>query len=105
MGPIHGAIVNWGGHKYGYVNYTKTKDESKNSLPIDFLVGGELYQNNHHAFGTQPNFAKRWFELDTTYQIMRVMNLLHIIRFKKTAEAKPAKTIAATAVSTETAAA
>lgn len=105
MGPIHGAIVNWGGHKYGYVNYTKTKDESKNTLPIDFLVGGELYQNNHHAFGTQPNFAKRWFELDTTYQIMRVFNLLHIIRFKKSAGPKAAKTTVQAPVSTETAAA
>lgn len=91
MGPIHGAMVNWGGHMYGYVNFTKTKDESKNTLPIDFLIGGELYQNNHHAFGTNPNFASRWFELDTTYQVMRVLNLLHIIRFKKTAAEKTAQ--------------
>lgn len=105
MGPIHGAMVNWGGHKYGYVNFTKTKDESKNTLPIDFLIGGELYQNNHHAFGTNPNFAKRWFELDTTYQIMRVLNLVHVIRFKKIAEPKAAKTAGPRVVSTETAAA
>jgi len=89
MGPIHGALVNWGGHMYGYTNY-KLKDKSRNALPIDFLVGGELYQNNHHALGNQPNFARRWFELDTTYQVMRVLDLLHIIRIKHPA-AEPQK--------------
>ena len=87
MGPIHGALVNWGGHMYGYVNF-KVKDESRNALPIDFLVGGELYQNNHHVFGTSPNFAKRWFELDTTYQVMRMLHLFRIIRLKKPAVEK-----------------
>ncbi|MCB1202453.1 MAG: acyl-CoA desaturase [Leptospiraceae bacterium] len=88
MGPIHGAMVNWGGHMYGYVNFKKTKDESRNTLPIDFLIGGELYQNNHHAFGTAPNFAKKWFELDTTYQVMKLLHMLHIIRLKKTEPVK-----------------
>ena len=87
MGPIHGALVNWGGHMYGYVNF-KVKDESRNALPIDFLVGGELYQNNHHVYGTAPNFANRWFELDTTYQVMRMLHLFRIIRLKKPAVEK-----------------
>ena len=79
MGPIHGAIVNWGGHKYGYVNFKKTKDESRNTLPFDFLTFGELFQNNHHGRGKSPNFAYRWFEIDPAYQIMRVLNFLRII--------------------------
>jgi len=29
MGPIHGAIVNWCGHRYGYRNYA-TRDASRN---------------------------------------------------------------------------
>lgn len=80
MGPIHGAIVNWGGHKYGYVNFTKTKDESRNTLPLDFLVLGELFQNNHHGRGTKPNFAYRWFEIDPAYQVMRLLQLFGIIK-------------------------
>ncbi|MBX7059042.1 MAG: acyl-CoA desaturase [Leptospirales bacterium] len=83
MGPIHGAIVNWGGHKYGYVNFPKTKDESRNTLPVDFLVLGELFQNNHHGRATSPNFAARWFEIDPGYQITRLLNALGVIRFTK----------------------
>ena len=29
MGPIHGAIVNWCGHKYGYRNFDTTRDDSR----------------------------------------------------------------------------
>jgi stearoyl-CoA desaturase (delta-9 desaturase) len=79
MGPIHGAIVNWGGHMYGYRNY-KVSDGSKNSLPFDFLTMGELFQNNHHRFGLDPNFAKRWFELDPTYVAIRAMSAVGIIK-------------------------
>jgi stearoyl-CoA desaturase (delta-9 desaturase) len=78
MGPVHGAIVNWGGHKYGYKNYDNG-DDSKNTLIFDFLTGGELFQNNHHKFGMSPNFAARWFEVDTTYQIMRLLAWARII--------------------------
>jgi stearoyl-CoA desaturase (delta-9 desaturase) len=78
MGPIHGAIVNWCGHKYGYKNFDNG-DASKNTLPFDFLTAGELFQNNHHKYGMSPNFAARWFELDPTYQVMRVFAAVGII--------------------------
>ena len=78
MGPIHGAIVNWCGHKYGYKNFDNG-DESRNTLVFDFLTAGELFQNNHHKFGMSPNFAARWFELDPAYQVMRVFAAVGII--------------------------
>lgn len=78
MGPVHGAIVNWGGHMYGYKNFDNG-DDSKNTLIFDFLTGGELFQNNHHKFGMSPKFSARWFEVDTTYYVMRVLSALHII--------------------------
>ena len=81
MGPIHGAMVNWAGHMYGYVNFKNSKDHSKNTLPIDFLIGGELYQNNHHGRANSPNFAQRWFEFDYGYQVLRVLAFVRIIRF------------------------
>jgi stearoyl-CoA desaturase (delta-9 desaturase) len=81
MGPIHGAIVNWCGHAYGYRNYN-TPDISRNTLVVDFVTLGELFQNNHHKFGMSPNFAARWFELDPTYQVMKLMDRVGIIDMK-----------------------
>jgi len=78
MGPVHGAIVNWAGHKIGYRNF-ESDDRSKNTLVFDVLTMGELFQNNHHKWGQSPNFAVRVFEIDPAYQIMRVFNGLGII--------------------------
>jgi stearoyl-CoA desaturase (Delta-9 desaturase) len=78
MGPIHGAIVNWCGHKYGYRNFDNG-DASLNTLPFDFVTAGELFQNNHHKYAMSPNFAARKFELDPTYQVMRLLNAVGII--------------------------
>ena len=72
MGPFHGVIVNWCAHKYGYTNF-KTNNTSKNFLPFDFLMMGESYHNNHHANSSNPNFGHRWFELDLTYPLVRVL--------------------------------
>lgn len=80
MGPIHGAIVNWCGHKYGYRNFETTKDDkSRNTLVFDFVTMGELFQNNHHKYGMSPNFAARWFEVDPTYPIIKLLAWLKII--------------------------
>ncbi len=80
MGPIHGAIVNWCGHKYGYRNFETTKaDRSRNTLVFDFVTMGELFQNNHHKFGMSPNFAARWFEIDPTYPIIKLLDWLGIV--------------------------
>ncbi|HSC87988.1 MAG TPA: acyl-CoA desaturase [Polyangiaceae bacterium] len=79
MGPIHGAIVNWGGHKYGYQNF-QNGDASRNTLPFDFLTCGELFQNNHHKFGMAPNFAARWFEIDPAYVAIRLFAAVGIIQ-------------------------
>lgn len=82
MGPIHGAIVNWSGHKYGYQNFDN-KDHSKNSLIVDFLMLGELFQNNHHKRPNSINFGQKWFEFDPTYPIIKLLDKLKIIKVKK----------------------
>jgi stearoyl-CoA desaturase (delta-9 desaturase) len=81
MGPIHGAIVNWCGHKYGYRNFDLgNEDKSRNTLVFDFLTLGELFQNNHHTFGQSPNFAARWFEIDPTWSVIRVMAAFGMVK-------------------------
>ena len=59
------------------------KDESKNTIPFDFLTLGELFQNNHHRFPSRINFAVRKFEIDPVYYIIRLFNKLTIIKLKK----------------------
>ncbi len=82
MGPVQGAIVNWCGHKYGYVNFDN-KDYSKNTVPWDFFLFGELFQNNHHKSPDSPNFAKRWFEIDPVYPVVRILGYLGVIKLSK----------------------
>ena len=79
IGPIQGAIVNWAGHKYGYRNFD-SPDKSKNTLFIDFLLMGELFQNNHHQAGAKPNFAAKWFEFDPTYPIILFLHKIRVIK-------------------------
>lgn len=82
MGPMHGGIVNWGGHMIGYRNF-ETDDRSKNTLVFDVLTCGELFQNNHHRYSQAVNFAVRWFEIDPAYQVIRVFAWLGIIEMPK----------------------
>jgi stearoyl-CoA desaturase (delta-9 desaturase) len=82
MGPVHGAIVNWAGHKYGYRNFNE-KDHSKNTLVFDFLMLGELFQNNHHHAGSKPNFAAKWWEIDPVYPVIKVLDFVGIIKLAR----------------------
>lgn len=79
MGPVHGAFVNWCGHKYGYRNHN-TPDQSKNTFAWDLLFVGETFQNNHHRFPNRANFANRWYEWDVLYPFILVLDKLRIIR-------------------------
>ena len=81
MGPLHGAIINWFAHKYGYINF-KMNDTSKNFLPFDFLMLGESYHNNHHKYKGIPNFGIRWFEFDPVYPIIILFDKLRIIHLR-----------------------
>jgi len=83
MSPVHGAIINWFAHKYGYRNF-EVKDTSKNFLPVDFLMMGESYHNNHHKHGNRANFGGiRWHEIDPTYQVIRLLDKMRIIRINR----------------------
>ncbi len=81
MGPIQGAVVNWFGHKLGYSNFNNG-DHSKNTTPWGVIMMGELFQNNHHFAKYDPNFAKKWYEFDMTFIVMKGLHYMRIIRFK-----------------------
>ncbi len=79
MGPVHGIIINWFAHKYGEVNHA-TDNTSRNLFKIDFLMFGEGYHNNHHAFPSRSNFATEKGEFDFAYPIIRLFHRLGIIK-------------------------
>ena len=81
MAPIHGVIINWFGHIYGYVNFTM-KNTSKNLFHFDFLMMGEGYHNNHHKNASSANFSVKWHEVDITYLIIRLLNAIGCIQLK-----------------------
>jgi stearoyl-CoA desaturase (delta-9 desaturase) len=82
MGPVHGAIINWFAHKYGYTNF-KVGDTSKNMFPVDLIMMGEGLHNNHHKLGSRPNFGVKWYEFDPTYPIIKILELFRIIKIRK----------------------
>jgi stearoyl-CoA desaturase (Delta-9 desaturase) len=82
MVPVHGMIINWFAHKYGTVNF-KMKNTSTNLFPVDLLMMGEGYHNNHHKNPSSTNFGFRWYELDPTYGIIWLLNRAKIIRVHK----------------------
>jgi stearoyl-CoA desaturase (delta-9 desaturase) len=57
MGAMHGAIVNWAGTLTAIAISPSMTSLANARWPIDFLTGGELYQNNHHKYPKSPNFA------------------------------------------------
>jgi stearoyl-CoA desaturase (delta-9 desaturase) len=81
-GPVHGAIINWYAHKYGYENF-EMDNTSENLLHIDFLMLGESYHNNHHKHPSSVNFGVKWHEFDPVYPVIRLLDKLRVIRIVK----------------------
>jgi stearoyl-CoA desaturase (delta-9 desaturase) len=81
-GAVHGAIINWYAHKYGYINY-KMRNTSQNLFSIDILMWGESYHNNHHKFPSSGNFGRRWHEIDPMYGMIKLLGWMRVIRIKK----------------------
>jgi stearoyl-CoA desaturase (delta-9 desaturase) len=82
MGPLHGVVINWFAHKYGYVNF-KMDNTSKNLMPVDIFMLGEGYHNDHHQRPSNANFGAKWYEIDPVYLIILLFHKLRIIRLNR----------------------
>jgi stearoyl-CoA desaturase (delta-9 desaturase) len=82
MGPIHGAVINWFAHKYGYRNF-KLKNTAENLLVVDVLMLGESYHNNHHKNPSSVNFGFRWHEVDPVYYVIKFLDAVGVIKINK----------------------
>jgi stearoyl-CoA desaturase (delta-9 desaturase) len=57
-----------------------TNDTSGNSFALAAMTGGEGWHNNHHRFPTAARQGFRWWEIDTTYYILRALSWARIVR-------------------------
>jgi stearoyl-CoA desaturase (delta-9 desaturase) len=48
------------------------------------LAFGEGWHNNHHAFPTSARHGLRWWEIDTSYLVIKAMKALGLARNIKT---------------------
>ena len=81
--PLWAAgVVNGVGHWWGYRN-TKTRDFSRNVVPWDFWVGGELLHNNHHADPANPRLSRRWFEFDLGWMYICILKTLGLVKLRQ----------------------
>jgi stearoyl-CoA desaturase (delta-9 desaturase) len=67
-------FVNSASHMWGYKNY-ETTDDSRNNWWVALLTYGEGWHNNHHAYPRMAPHGHRWWEIDITYQTIRLMQL------------------------------
>jgi fatty-acid desaturase len=71
--------VTWCGnsfpHLFGYRNY-ETGDNSRNNAWVAIITSGEGWHNNHHAEPNSATNQRHWWEVDLTYQLLRLLVLL-----------------------------
>jgi fatty-acid desaturase len=61
-------------HLHGYRNHN-TDDMSHNNIWISIITLGEGWHNNHHANPSKWHQGERWFELDPSSWIIRLIKL------------------------------
>ncbi len=67
--------VNSVAHLWGYRNYA-TPDDSRNNWLVGILANGEGWHNNHHADPRSARHGHKWWELDLSWLVIRLMMTL-----------------------------
>jgi stearoyl-CoA desaturase (delta-9 desaturase) len=65
-------------HRWGKRRY-ETKDNSHNSLFLALLTLGEGWHNNHHHYPGTARQGFKWWEIDITFYVLKIMERLRII--------------------------
>jgi stearoyl-CoA desaturase (delta-9 desaturase) len=72
------SAVNSLGHVFGR-RVWPTRDHSRNSLPLALLTLGEGWHNNHHWCPGSVRQGFRWWEIDVSYYVLRLLALLGLV--------------------------
>ena len=76
-------LVNSATHTWGYRRY-ETEDNSRNTWWVGLLAFGEGWHNNHHAHQANARHGEKWWEVDVTYGIIKLMGQLGLAHGIKT---------------------
>ena len=76
------GVINGIGHYWGYRNF-ECQDAARNIVPLGLLLGGEELHNNHHTFGTSAKFSVKWWEFDTGWLVIRLMQFVGLAKPKR----------------------
>lgn len=71
--------VNSFAHLFGRRRYATT-DSSRNNWLIAVLTLGEGWHNNHHHYPRSARQGFRWWELDISFHVLRLLQVLRIVR-------------------------
>ena len=72
------VLINSLCHVYGTRRY-ETEDHSKNNVLFALLTLGEGWHNNHHHYPASARQGFMWWEIDITYYLIKLMELVGII--------------------------
>ncbi len=76
------GVVNGIGHYWGYRNF-ECEDGSRNIIPLGIFIGGEELHNNHHAHATSAKFSAKWWEIDTGWLVIRLLQIFRLATPKR----------------------
>jgi stearoyl-CoA desaturase (delta-9 desaturase) len=71
--------VNSLAHVFGRRPFATT-DTSRNNVLIAIATGGEGWHNNHHRYPFAARQGFRWWQIDTTYYVLRALAALGLVR-------------------------
>ena len=71
-------MVNSVAHLVGRRRYD-TGDDSRNNWFVALLTGGEGWHNNHHCHPSSARQGDRWWELDTTWYVLRGLAAVGVV--------------------------
>jgi stearoyl-CoA desaturase (delta-9 desaturase) len=66
-------------HLIGKRPYT-SDDHSRNNWLVALLTFGEGWHNNHHRYPGSARQGFVWWQIDMTYQILRVLQFLRVVK-------------------------
>jgi len=75
----HGTFtINSLAHRWGSRRYATT-DDSRNNLFLSLITMGEGWHNNHHFHPGSARQGFRWYEIDPSYYLLKLMEGLRLV--------------------------